>query len=198
MNTRAVNQAAGVIARAMENGYVTPAGWATALESAGLLMSPETAADMASVSTDAVQVAECAVEELKREHEESARLRDRIAALEVLVKGATEFRVWEPGYGLYVRRAPGATGFAILEARRTSHGRRAWTAAGLRYCAVLSDAELFCWPDAESAVAEARRVMPGAVVREDEPAVSPEGEHYAAVHHEYRIPHDLPPIGGPQ
>jgi hypothetical protein len=101
---------------------------------------------------------------------ELEQLRTRVAELEALVQTATEFRVWEPGYGLYVRRAPGATGFAILEARRTSAGRRAWTTAGLRYVAGLSDEELFCWPDAGAAVAEARRVLPGAVVREDEPA----------------------------
>jgi hypothetical protein len=93
--------------------------------------------------------------------------RDRIAELEQLVAAATEFRVWEPGYGLYVRRSPGATGFAILEARRTSQGRRAWTTSGWSYSAVLAGEELFCWPDARSAVAEARRVLPGAVVRED-------------------------------
>ncbi|KOG21759.1 hypothetical protein ADK36_12295 [Streptomyces viridochromogenes] len=135
--------------------------------------------------------------------------RDRIAELDALTAAATEFRVWEPGYGLYIRRAPGAEGFAILEARRTSQGRRAWTTSGLRYTVVLSDEELFCWPDAESAVAEARRVLPGAVVREDEPdAITrqmapsqalrdvPDGEHYAYVHHGYGKGRDLPETGG--
>ncbi|MFG3276179.1 hypothetical protein [Streptomyces luteogriseus] len=81
MNTQRVNGAAGVILAALEQNR-TPAGIALALESAGLLMTPETAADMASVSTDAVGVAERAVEELKREHAESARLRARVAELE--------------------------------------------------------------------------------------------------------------------
>ncbi|MET9012264.1 hypothetical protein ABZX74_15300 [Streptomyces olivaceoviridis] len=81
MNTRSVNSAAGVILAAMQQNR-TPAGIALALESAGLLMFPETAKDMASVSTDAVSVAERAVEELKREHAESARLRARVAELE--------------------------------------------------------------------------------------------------------------------
>ncbi|MFF7553629.1 hypothetical protein ACFZA9_12165 [Streptomyces olivaceus] len=95
------------------------------------------------------------------------RLRARVAELEALAGQATEFRVWEPGYGLYVRRAPGVdgSGFAILEARRSDKGRRAWTAAGWQYSAVLAGEELFCWPDAQTAVAEARRVMPGAEVR---------------------------------
>lgn len=93
--------------------------------------------------------------------EQLRRDRDRVAELEKLVEQATEFRIWEPGYGLYVRRAPGTTGFAVMEARRTDKGRRVWTTAGWQYSALLSDIELFCWPDAQTAVAEARRIMPG-------------------------------------
>ncbi|MFC0499319.1 hypothetical protein ACFFKE_32170 [Streptomyces mutabilis] len=90
----------------------------------------------------------------------------RVAELEALTASATEFRMWEPGYGLYVRRAPGTTGFAVMEARRTDKGRRVWTTAGWQYSALLSDAEMFCWPDAQTAVAEARRIMPSAVADE--------------------------------
>jgi hypothetical protein len=93
--------------------------------------------------------------------------RGRVTELEALTAQASEFRLWEPGYGLYVRRAPGAAGFGVLEARRTDRGRRCWTTAGWQYAAVLSHDELFCWPDAQTAVAEARRVMPGAIVREE-------------------------------
>ncbi len=78
MNAKRVNGAAGVILAALSQNR-TPAGIALALESAALLMTPETAADMASVSTDAVRIAEKAVEELRREHAESARLRARLA-----------------------------------------------------------------------------------------------------------------------
>lgn len=81
MNTRSVNSAAGVVLAAMQQNR-TPAGIAMALEAAGLLMSPEAARDLASVSADAVAVAEKAVAELRREHEESARLRARVAELE--------------------------------------------------------------------------------------------------------------------
>lgn len=81
MNTRSVNSAAGVILAALSQNR-TAAGIALALESAGLLMSPEAAADLASVSTDAVGVAEQAVKELQREHEISAQLRARVAELE--------------------------------------------------------------------------------------------------------------------
>lgn len=91
-------------------------------------------------------------------------LRARVAELETLTAQATEFRLWEPGYGLYVRRAPGATGYGVMEARRTDKGRRVWTTAGWQYSAILSDTELFCWPDAQTAVAEARRIMPGVTV----------------------------------
>lgn len=81
MNTGRVNSAAGVIHAALTQNR-TAAGIALQLESAGLLMSPEVAADVASVSTDAVAVAEQAVAELKREHAENARLRARVAVLE--------------------------------------------------------------------------------------------------------------------
>ncbi|MFF7130047.1 hypothetical protein [Streptomyces sp. NPDC008240] len=46
MNTRRVNAAADVIARAMENGRQVPAAMAMALESAQMLMSPEQAAEL--------------------------------------------------------------------------------------------------------------------------------------------------------
>jgi hypothetical protein len=88
VNTKRVNSAAGVILAALEQNR-TPAGIALALESAGLLMTPETAADMASLSAEAVRVAEESVTELKREHAENARLRERIAELE---KAAEEIR----------------------------------------------------------------------------------------------------------
>jgi hypothetical protein len=83
VNTQRVNGAAGVILAALTQNR-TPAGIALALESAGLLMTPETAADMASVSADAVRVAEESVAELKREHEANARLRGQLAGLESL------------------------------------------------------------------------------------------------------------------
>ncbi|MFI1562137.1 hypothetical protein ACH4ZX_03585 [Streptomyces sp. NPDC020490] len=207
MNTQLVNSAAGVILAALQQNR-TAAGIALALDSAQLLQSPEAAAGL-------------------------DRLRARVAELEALLAQATEFRLSEPGYGLYVRQAPGARGFAVLEARRSDKGRRAWTTVGWQYSAVLSGAELFCWPDAVSAVAEARRVMPGAVVRdgssvetadgitrriaptqalrEGEDDVTPqvtklrallagqraavEGEHYPTVHHDYRVPRDLPEAG---
>ncbi|MFC7817624.1 hypothetical protein ACFUTR_23620 [Streptomyces sp. NPDC057367] len=81
MNTRRVNSAAGVILAALQQSR-TPAGIALALESAGLLMTPETANDMASTAAEAVRVAEESVTELRREHAENARLRERLAEYE--------------------------------------------------------------------------------------------------------------------
>lgn len=46
MIARSVNAAADVIARAMENGRQTPAGWAMALDAACMLQTPEIAAEL--------------------------------------------------------------------------------------------------------------------------------------------------------
>jgi hypothetical protein len=46
VNARALNALAGVICRAQENGKQTPMGLAIAVESAGLLLSPESAAEL--------------------------------------------------------------------------------------------------------------------------------------------------------
>jgi hypothetical protein len=105
-------------------------------------------------------------ESLSEAAEQLRRDRDRIAELEALAGAASEYRLDEPGYGLLIRPAPrgsSAAGWAVFESRRLPHGRRAWTSAGWAYDP--SHEELFCWPSAEVAVTEARRVMPGAVVR---------------------------------
>jgi len=185
MHTRAVNAAAGVLLAAMQQGRQTPTGLAIALDSARLLNSPEHAAEdvrlRARVEELVAQRDDLLVEsatapdtddlqqELRHCKEQFAEAAATVAELESLTAQATEFRLWEPGYGLYVRRAPGAQGFGVLEARRSDKGRRCWTTAGWQYSAVLSDTELFCWPDAQTAVAEARRVMPGAAVCEPVP-----------------------------
>lgn len=116
----------------------------------------------------------------------------RVAELESLVEAGTEYRVWVPGgMGLYVRRSVAATGFAVWEARSRREGRRVWTRSGWRLLALVSNEELFCWPDAASGVAEARRLVgeaasveasadaltrlfaPTQALREDEPAGVP-------------------------
>ncbi|MEU8537559.1 hypothetical protein [Streptomyces parvulus] len=194
MRTQLVTTAADVISRAMQQGRTLPAALAVALDSAQMLQSPETVKQLAEYERlnpqqcPAGQHADwlidsqyahacpwCRIAELQAERhttnealsdaaEQLRANRDRIAELENLAGQATEFRVWEPGYGLYVRRAPGATGYAVMEARRTDKGRRVWTTAGWQYAVTLTDTELFCWPDAQTAVTEAHRIMPGATV----------------------------------
>jgi hypothetical protein len=119
MNTRSVNSAAGVILAAMQRKQ-TAAGIALALDSAGLLMSPEAARDMASVSTEAVAVAEKAVGELKREHEENARLRQELAHAQGMQPELGTLAAW-----LYHRFVPvaGAKAWGDL----TDADRAYWT-----------------------------------------------------------------------
>lgn len=52
MNARALNALAGVICRAQENGKQTPMGIAIAVESAGLLQSPESAAELEQLRSE--------------------------------------------------------------------------------------------------------------------------------------------------
>lgn len=61
---------------------------------------------------------------------------------------------------------------------------REWRTPGVGY---RSDPEPEAVPDAVTAV-----FSPVASLRE------PEGEHWAAVHHSYRVPRDLPETGGPR
>lgn len=92
MNTKRVNAAAGVIFAAQKNGHVTPAGWAMALESAQLLQSPETAAEMERLRARIVDLeAELYTEqehhrttlEQRNAHaQELRKLRPRVAELE--------------------------------------------------------------------------------------------------------------------
>lgn len=121
------------------------------------------------------------------------RALDKNDQLLALLALATEFRLGEPGYSLLVRLAPDGRGWAVLEAQRTSRGRRAWTESGWQHGLVAGE-ELFCWPSGRAAVAEARRIMPGAVVL-DEPAPV-EDPHDSPLHHDYRVGRDLPETGG--
>ncbi|MFJ3173757.1 hypothetical protein ACIPJK_23660 [Streptomyces roseus] len=78
MNTRLVNTAADVLHAAMEQGRVTPAGLAYALESAQLLQSPETAAELARLRAGSADAAPLDGEQLalmrkRRTHCEAIR-----------------------------------------------------------------------------------------------------------------------------
>lgn len=90
---------------------------------------------------------------------EVERLRAHVAKLEQQAAAATEYRVPAPGGpALYVRRSPAGTGWAVFEPRG-NRGRRAWTRDGWQLLAILADSELHCWPDATTALAEARKAL---------------------------------------
>lgn len=75
MNAKLVNAVANVICRSMENGRKTPTGWAMDLESAQLLQSPETVAE--------VERLRARVDEVERAYTfDTAELKRRIAELE--------------------------------------------------------------------------------------------------------------------
>lgn len=73
---------------------------------------------------------------------------------------ATEYRVRADGRtDLLVRREPNGTRWAIIEAVSDRGVRRARTPDGWDMVYLLGGDELFAWPDAASAVAEAQRVL---------------------------------------
>ncbi|RPE40207.1 hypothetical protein EDD90_3243 [Streptomyces sp. Ag109_O5-1] len=200
MNTKSVNSAAGVILAALAQNR-TAAGIALALESAGLLMSPEAAADLASTSTDAVVVAEQAVEELKREHEVSARLRDRLAELEAWKARDEEVQPHRQAIGAANMRMIGVLELRIRRVRMLHS--RGWGAKSERCehdgqpwpCSTLGalDAAVGTAGREASVDGITQRIAPMQALRE-----VPDGEHYAATHHDYRLSHDLPETGGPR
>jgi hypothetical protein len=162
-----VNGAAGVILAALEQNR-TAAGIALALESAGLLMTPETAADMASVSTDAVRVAEESLAELKREHEANAALRTRVAELdaqrEALSARLRAGQRWKQG------RTP-----ALVSQDFVSQDE-------LR--AMFGIPMVAPWDEPTKPDALTRTFAPTAALRED--------PHDSPLHHGYRLGRDLP------
>lgn len=85
MNTRLVNTAADVIARAMQQGRTLPAALAVALESAQLLQSPEVAAEREQLRNDITGACLARWEE----EQENARLR---LALKSAQRGRREMR----------------------------------------------------------------------------------------------------------
>ena len=168
MNTRSVNSAAGVINAALTQNR-TAAGIALALESAGLLMSPEAAADLASASVDAVAVAEKAVGELKWEHEESARLRARVAELETARTAVLDDFIARCEVALHGCCSECDAAIAIVKGRRQ---------------AALDGAPV---PEL-SADGITRLFAPTQALRED--------PHDGPLAHKYLVPRDLPETGG--
>jgi hypothetical protein len=92
------------------------------------------------------------------------RLTDRVAELEGQTETATEFRLLPapPAYTpLIVRRDPAYDGtrWAVLHDPGDLAVRRAWTAEGWEMAWASSAEEIFCWPNAETALAQARRAQ---------------------------------------
>lgn len=81
----------------------------------------------------------------------------------VLADGATEYRVLVPeggGTDLLVRRQALIHGMGWAVSVPGSGGGRAWTTEGWQESiSALSVDRLFCWPDAATAVDEARRAL---------------------------------------
>jgi hypothetical protein len=91
------------------------------------------------------------------------RMQAQVAELETLTEQATQFRVeGADGAVLVIRRSLSGTWAAIESEARGR--RKAWTKRGWRIAAVLADSDVYCWPDAHTAVAEARQAM---TVREE-------------------------------
>ncbi|MEV7154848.1 hypothetical protein AB0N77_09515 [Streptomyces misionensis] len=198
MNTKRVNAAADVIARAMESGYVTPTGWASALESAQLLQSPETAAEFEKLRLEAAglrsqlalfnewRAADGArmAELLAERHSTNEALDDAVQELRARRNEFVPYvsRPLPPRDAVCARPGCGHSGadhhhgdtkcWANLPRTRQRNG--AWSAVPICDCSGFV------------ASAEA----PG------ERGARAEGEHYAVVHHDYRVSHDLPPLGG--
>ncbi|MEJ8671925.1 hypothetical protein WKI71_36845 [Streptomyces sp. MS1.AVA.1] len=151
---------------------------AFALESTQMLQSPETAAEGA-LSADAVRLAEASVVELRREHEENARLRARVAELEKRLHDAAMARTWRLENGkkfVYVEDiAPALLG---LEPKPDGITELIAPTQALRGRALL---------DALT-VERAERTHNQRLGIED--------PHDSPLHRSYRIPHDLPELGG--
>jgi hypothetical protein len=215
VNTKNVNSAAGVILAALTQ-HRTPAGIALALESAGLLMTPETAADMTSVSTDAVGVAERAVAELKREHEANAVLRARVAELEVAQKPSEMYPPALPWAALMDDEALSDFLDDLADAAGTPDTHQGALAEVEATCGrwrLIAEAQ-HAHNTAPGPDALTRTFAPTQVLREDETQVRGralldaltveraerahkqrlgiEDPHDSPLHHDYRIGRDLP------
>jgi hypothetical protein len=185
--------------RVIENAWLHGAAYdlasqaAFALESAQLLQSPETAAQSA-VSADAVRVAEESVAELRREHEENARLRARIAELEAERKETGSAMPWA-----HAMSDHDLHGF-LDDLVSAAMGR--WQSEPeVQDRTVLANVERVCaawWRPGQGNRLDGSefdgvtvQIAPGQALRE-----VPDGEHYAAVHHDYRQGRSMPELGG--
>ncbi|MEU0671306.1 hypothetical protein ABZ330_00140 [Streptomyces sp. NPDC006172] len=180
MNTRALNSLADLICRAQEQDR-TPMGIAFAIDAAGRHMSPETAAELERLRSQVAALLEerHSTNESLSEVAEALRVqRDRIAELEgqraALAARLRAGQRWKQG-----RTPPLVTEDFVSQDELRSIFGIPLTAP---------------WDEAEDARAEqsadrlTRLFAPTQALRE--------GEHYAVVHHAYRVGRDLPETGG--
>ncbi|MET8681992.1 hypothetical protein ABZW18_31550 [Streptomyces sp. NPDC004647] len=94
---------------------------------------------------------------------EVAWLKGALEQARVLIDGATEYHIPVPeggGTDLIVRRQALINGMGWAVSVPGYGGGRAWTAEGWQEAiSALTVDRLFCWPDAATAVAEARRAL---------------------------------------
>lgn len=83
----------------------------------------------------------------------------RVAELEALTAQATQFRIDAPdgSAALLIRRSTRGK-WAVIESEARGR-RKALTPTGWRIAAVLADSDIFVWPDAATAVAQARTAI---------------------------------------
>ncbi|MGW2692418.1 hypothetical protein ACWC3Y_11210 [Streptomyces sp. NPDC001296] len=203
VNTKRVNAAAELIRRSMGNGRQTPAGWAMDLESAQLLQSPETAAELEQLRA---QVAEL----LAERHTTNEALDDAVKALRADRDRIAELEAEKK------RVAAHAEHLATCLVARSEELMAAEDPCRPCGCPKRFDRHADGCPTlaAEPADGITRRNVPLQALREDALAedVAPqvqklrnllagqraalEDPHDSPLHHTYRISHDLPEMGG--
>lgn len=158
-----------VVAAWNANGRTDPATTAAqALEDAGLLQSPETAAELeqlrarvTELTRQLAQASEHGAQAFQRaglNGAEAIRLTARVTELEA---AAYEYRVplGDPGQYLMVRRSATTGLWAITTGRL--RGPRVWTPTGWHNATLLADREIFQWPQ-DGVLSEAVRAAGGA------------------------------------
>jgi hypothetical protein len=191
MSARSVNSAAGVVQAAWEQGRQTAAGVAVALDSAGLLMSPEVAAELVRLREE-----RRSTNEWVEDAAEALRVnRDRIDGLESTNK-ALRSRL------------------AVLEGQRAALAERLRAGQTWRQGRLVSEdtvsqselREIFGIPLAAPLDGITQPIAPVQALREDD--VTPmqallagqraavEDPHDGELAHRYRLGRDLPPLDG--
>lgn len=192
MNTSLVNAAAGVIAAAMANGKQTPAGIAVDLESAQLLQSPGTAAELEQWrATFGRRALPDALARLERAESEAERLRDRVAELEASPLGwarlldAKSLDNFLIALGMAADTDPADGALSQVEEMIRSFRAAVSPAAVQERARTLHDHIVA--RDAEIERLKVR-LAEGRPVAED--------PHDSPLYHTYRVGHDLPQTGG--